>query len=104
MIWSEHPEHGYQSSHRVLSSGRHRGRGRKRDITGRDFAMCNVAVRGSMPGSHDGYDGFGRHTGAEVCIIRYTRAAFGPGGVRHERTVHDGFPICQRIMLHAGTA
>ena len=63
-----------------------------------------AAVRWSMLGTHDGYGAYGRPTGAEVYVMGFTHAEFGPGGVRREWTVYDEIPIWQQILLHTGMA
>ena len=63
-----------------------------------------AAIRWSMLGAHDGYGAFGAPTGAEVYIMGFTHAEFGPKGLRREWTVYDEVEIWKQILLHAGTA
>ncbi|WP_226782504.1 ester cyclase [Oceaniglobus trochenteri] len=61
-----------------------------------------AAIRWSMLGRHDGYGAFGAPTGAEVYIMGFTQAEFGPWGLRKEYTVYDEMLIWKQIMLHTG--
>ena len=63
-----------------------------------------AALRWSLTGTHDGYGAFGRPTGAEVHIMGFTHAEFGPRGVRAEYTLYDEIAIWQQILLHTGAA
>lgn len=63
-----------------------------------------AAVRWSMLGRHDGWGFFGRPTGAEVYVMGFTHAEFGPKGLRGEYTVYDEVEVWRQILLHAGAA
>lgn len=58
-----------------------------------------AAIRWSMLGRHDGYGAFGRPTGAEVYIMGFTHAEFGPRGVRREWAVFDEISVWKQILL-----
>ena len=61
-----------------------------------------AAVRWSLTGTHDGRGMFGEPTGAEVHVMGFTHAEFGPWGLRREYTVYDEISIWKQILLHAG--
>jgi len=61
-----------------------------------------AAIRWSLLGKHDGYGPFGPPTGAEVYIMGFTHAEFGPWGVRREYTLYDENLIWRQILLHTG--
>ena len=61
-----------------------------------------AAVRWSLTGKHEGYGAYGKPTGAEVHVMGFTHAEFGPGGVRREWTVYDEVIIWKQILLHTG--
>ena len=63
-----------------------------------------AAIRWSLLGKHDGYGFFGRPTGAEVYVMGFTHAEFGPKGLRREWTVYDEVEIWRQILLHTGDA
>lgn len=63
-----------------------------------------AAIRWSLTGKHAGYGAFGRPTGAEVHVMGFTHAEFGPGGLRREWTVYDEVMIWKQILLHTGLA
>jgi hypothetical protein len=63
-----------------------------------------AAIRWSLLGRHEGWGAFGRPTGAEVYVMGFTHAEFGPKGVRREITVYDEVEIWRQILLHAGAA
>jgi predicted ester cyclase len=60
------------------------------------------AVRWSLHGQHDGWGSFGPPTGAQVYIMGFTHADFGPRGLRTECTVFDEVAIWQQIHFHTG--
>ena len=61
-----------------------------------------AAIRWSLTGTHAGYGAYGRPTGAEVHVMGFTHAEFGPGGLRREWTVFDEIVIWKQILLHTG--
>ena len=61
-----------------------------------------AAIRWSLLGTHDGYGAFGAPTGAEVYVMGFTHAEFGPYGLRREYTVYDEILIWKQILLHTG--
>ena len=63
-----------------------------------------AAVRWSLLGKHEGYGFFGKPTGAEVYVMGFTHAEFGPKGLRREWTVYDEIEIWRQILLHTGAA
>ncbi len=63
-----------------------------------------AAIRWSMLGKHEGYGAFGKPTGAEVYVMGFTHAEFGPKGLRREITVYDEVEIWRQILLHTGAA
>ncbi len=63
-----------------------------------------AAVRWSLEGRHDGYGAFGRPTGAEVYVMGFTHAEFGPRGLRMECTLYDEIAVWKQILLHTGAA
>ena len=63
-----------------------------------------AAVRWSLLGRHEGRGVFGDPTGAEVYVMGFTHAEFGPWGLRREYTVYDEVSIWRQILLHAGAA
>jgi hypothetical protein len=75
-----------------------------------DHAMGNedrllgarAAVRWSLRGRHDGWGSFGAPSGAEVYIMGFSHAGFGPWGLREETVVFDTTSIWKQIMLHRG--
>ncbi len=71
---------------------------------GRDDPMLGprAAIRWSLHGKHDGFGTFGSPTGAEVYIMGFSHADFGPWGIRGEYTVFDETAIWKQILLHTG--
>ena len=63
---------------------------------------ARAAVRWSLNGKHDGWGAFGPPTGAEVYIMGFTHAEFGPRGIRAEFTVFDETAVWKQILLHSG--
>ena len=63
-----------------------------------------AAVRWSLLGKHEGYGFFGKPTCAEVYVMGFTHAEFGPKGLRREWTVYDEIEIWRQILLHTGAA
>lgn len=66
-----------------------------------------AAVRWSMTGTHDGWGGFGRPTGAPVHVMGLTHAEFGSLGaaaptLRREWTLFDETAVWKQILLHTG--
>jgi predicted ester cyclase len=71
---------------------------------GRDDPMLSprAAVRWSLHGKHDGWGMFGQPTGAEVYIMGFTHAEFGPYGLRREWTLFDHVSIWKQILMQTG--
>ena len=66
-----------------------------------------AAVRWSLRGRHEGLGTFGIPTGAEVYIMGFTHAEFGPygeagWGLRREWTLFDELAIWKQILIHQG--
>lgn len=61
-----------------------------------------AAVRWGLHGKHSGWGMFGRPTGAEVYVMGFTHAEFGPRGLRHEWTLFDPVSIWKQIFIHEG--
>ena len=68
---------------------------------GRDDPMLSPrsAVRWSLNGKHDGWGMFGQPTGAEVYVMGFTHAEFGPNGLRREWTLFDHVSIWKQILM-----
>ena len=66
------------------------------------FLGPRAAVRWSMQGKHDGWGAFGAPSGADVYIMGFTHADFGPWGIRAEFTVFDETAIWKQILLQGG--
>jgi len=71
---------------------------------GRDDPMLGprAAIRWSLHGTHDGWGAFGTPSGAEVYIMGFAHADFGPWGLRRETVVFDETAIWKQILLHKG--
>ena len=71
---------------------------------GREDAMLapRAAIRWSLSGKHDGWGVYGPPTGAEVYIMGFSHAEFGPWGIRNEYTVFDETAIWKQILLQVG--
>ena len=63
-----------------------------------------AALRWSLLGKHAGRGMFGEPTGAEVYVMGFTHAEFGPWGLRREYTVYDEISIWKQILLATGMA
>ena len=61
-----------------------------------------AALRWSLSGTHDGWGMFGQPTGAEVYVMGFTHAEFGPYGLRREYTLFDPVSIWKQIFIHHG--
>ena len=61
-----------------------------------------AALRWSLSGTHDGWGMFGQPTGAEVYVMGFTHAEFGPYGLRREYTLFDPVSIWKQIFIHSG--
>ena len=61
-----------------------------------------AAIRWSLQGKHDGWGSFGSPTGADIYIMGFSHADFGPWGIRGEYTVFDETAIWKQILLHSG--
>ncbi|WP_170765735.1 ester cyclase [Ruegeria lacuscaerulensis] len=71
---------------------------------GREDPMLSprAAIRWSLSGNHDGWGMFGRPTGAEVYVMGFTHAEFGPYGLRREWTLFDPVSIWKQILMKTG--
>ncbi len=67
------------------------------------FLGPRAAVRWSLSGKHDGHGSFGPPSGADVHIMGFTHADYGPWGLRAEYTVFDETAIWKQILLHRGS-
>lgn len=61
-----------------------------------------AAVRWGLHGKHDGWGMFGQPTGAEVYVMGFTHAEFGPYGLRREWTLFDHVSIWKQILMQTG--
>ncbi|UWQ21296.1 ester cyclase [Jannaschia sp. W003] len=61
-----------------------------------------AAIRWSLTGTHDGRGSYGEPSGAEVHVMGFSHAEFGPWGLRREFTVYDEISIWKQILLHSG--
>jgi hypothetical protein len=61
-----------------------------------------AAVRWSLHGKHEGWGMFGQPTGAEVYVMGFTHAEFGPYGLRREFTLFDHVSIWKQIFMAQG--
>jgi len=61
-----------------------------------------AAIRWSLQGKHDGWGNYGQPSGAEVYIMGFSHADFGPRGIRGEYTVFDETAIWKQILLATG--
>jgi hypothetical protein len=61
-----------------------------------------AAIRWSLQGLHDGWGAFGRPSGAEVYVMGFSHASFGPWGLRTETVVFDSTQIWKQILQHQG--
>lgn len=73
---------------------------------GREDPMLSprAAVRWSLHGKHDGWGMFGQPTGADVYVIGFTHAEFGPYGLKREWTLFDHVSIWKQILMQTGDA
>jgi len=71
---------------------------------GREDAMLSprAAVRWSLHGKHEGWGMFGQPTGADVYVMGFTHAEFGPYGLRREYTLFDHVSIWKQIFMQTG--
>ena len=71
---------------------------------GREDPMLSprAAVRWSLHGAHDGWGMFGAPTGADVYVMGFTHAEFGPYGLRREWTLFDHVSIWKQIFMAQG--
>ena len=71
---------------------------------GRDDPGLGVraAIRWSLRGTHDGWGYFGAPSHADVYIMGFTHAEFGPWGLRREYTLFDEAMIWKQILLQTG--
>ena len=63
---------------------------------------ARAAIRWSLRGRHDGWGSFGAPTGADVYILGFAHASFGPWGLREETVVFDTTSIWKQIQMHKG--
>ena len=71
---------------------------------GRDDPMlgARAALRWSLHGRHDGWGAFGAPSGAEVYVMGFCHAEFGPWGLRRECVLYDECAIWKQILMHKG--
>lgn len=71
---------------------------------GNEDAMLGprAAVRWSLRGRHEGWGRFGPPSGADVYVMGFSHADFGPWGLRSETVVFDTVAIWKQILLHKG--
>jgi hypothetical protein len=71
---------------------------------GNEDAMLGprAAIRWSLHGKHDGWGRFGPPSGAEVYVMGFSHADFGPWGLRSETVVLDTVAIWKQILMHKG--
>jgi len=71
---------------------------------GNEDAMLGprAAVRWSLRGKHDGWGRFGPPTGADVYVMGFSHADFGPWGLRQETVVFDTVSVWKQILIHKG--
>jgi predicted ester cyclase len=63
---------------------------------------ARAAIRWSLRGKHDGWGRFGKPSGADVYVMGFSHADFGPWGLRSETVVFDTTAIWKQILLHKG--
>ena len=63
-----------------------------------------AALRWSLWGRHDGFGAFGAPTGAEVYVLGFSHAEFGPHGLRREWVLYDETAVWKQILMHTGQA
>ena len=70
-------------------------------VIGREDPMLSprAAVRWSLSGKHEGWGMFDEPSGAEVYIMGFTHAEFGPYGLRKEFTLFDPVSIWKQIYM-----
>jgi hypothetical protein len=61
-----------------------------------------AAIRWSLRGKHEGWGRFGPPSNADVHVMGFSHADFGPRGIRVETVVFDTVAICKQILLHKG--
>ena len=71
---------------------------------GRDDDMLSprAAIRWSLEGKHEGFGLFGKPTGADVYVMGFSHAEFGPYGLRREFTLYDEVSIWKQILMQVG--
>jgi hypothetical protein len=71
---------------------------------GNEDAMLGprAAIRWSLRGKHDGWGRFGAPSGADVYVMGFSHADFGPWGLRSETVVFDSVAIWKQILMHKG--
>jgi predicted ester cyclase len=71
---------------------------------GREDPMLSprAAIRWSLHGKHAGWGMFGQPTGADVYVMGFTHAEFGPYGLRREWTLFDPVSIWKQILMQTG--
>lgn len=73
-------------------------------VIGREDAMMppRTALRWSLDGRHEGWDLFGRPTGARVHVTGISHAEWRPWGLRREWVTFDELAIWRQILMHQG--
>ena len=61
-----------------------------------------AALRWSLTGKHEGWGAYGAPTGADVHVMAFSHAEFGPWGLRREWLFVDEVAIWKQILLKTG--
>ncbi len=61
-----------------------------------------AALRWSLTGKHEGWGAFGQPSGADVHVIGFSHAEFGPWGLRREYVLIDEVQVWKQILLQTG--
>ena len=61
-----------------------------------------AAVRWSLRGRHDGVGSYGMPSGADVYVMGFTHAEWGPRGLKREVTLYDEVTLWKQILMHSG--
>ena len=61
-----------------------------------------AALRWSLWGRHDGFGAFGEPTGAQVYVLGFSHAEFGPRGIRREWVLYDETAVWKQILMQTG--
>ena len=61
-----------------------------------------AALRWSLHGVHAGWGAFGPPSGAELYVLGFSHAEFGPWGLRREFVIYDEVAVWKQIVLKTG--